>query len=103
MSPRPEEGLDNETNFFIQGENEKEELTDYKEDNSKVEGEQILDAIGSTIMFYTVWHCQQIQILSSLGKVSNSAMPSYFGHYLASHIISPSQHGLLQSGDRLLV
>ena len=45
MSPRPEEGLDNETNFFIQGENEKEELTDYKEDNSKVEGEQILDAI----------------------------------------------------------
>ena len=54
MSPRPEEGLDSETNFFIQGENEKEELTDYKEDNSKVEGEQILDAIGSTTMFYTV-------------------------------------------------
>ena len=48
MGPRPEEGLDNETNFFMQCENEKEELTDYKEDHSKVEGEQILDAIGST-------------------------------------------------------
>ena len=54
MGPRPEEGLDNETNFFIQFENEKEELTDYKEDNSKVEGEQILDAIGSMKFFMSV-------------------------------------------------
>ena len=46
MGPRHEEGLDNETNFFIQCENEKEEPTDYKKD--KVEGDQILDAIGST-------------------------------------------------------
>ena len=53
MGPRPEEGLDNETNFFIQCENEKEELKDYKEDNSKVEGEQILDAIGSKRLCFT--------------------------------------------------
>ena len=46
MGPRHEEGLDSETNFFIQCENEKEEPTDYKKD--KVEGDQILDAIGST-------------------------------------------------------
>ena len=56
MGPRPEEGLDNETNLFIQCENEKEELTDYKEDNSKVEGEQILDAIGSKILCCTDCH-----------------------------------------------
>lgn len=59
MGPRPEEGLDNETNFFIQCENEKEEMTDYKEDNSKVEGEQILDAIGSKLLCYTACHCHK--------------------------------------------
>lgn len=46
MGPRHEEGLESETNFFIQCEIEKEEPTDYKKE--KVEGDQILDAIGST-------------------------------------------------------
>ena len=101
MGPRHEEGLENETNFFINCEHEKEELSEYKKD--KVEGEQILDAIGSK-KFLCPW-VKQVgnKILFSLGKVSNSAMPSHFGDYLASNIISPSQHGLLQSRDRLLV
>ena len=46
MGPRHEEGLNSETNFFIQCENEKEEPTDDKKD--KGDGDQILDAIGST-------------------------------------------------------
>ena len=50
MGPRHEEGLENETNFFINCEHEKEELSEYKKD--KVEGEQILDAIGSKNFFY---------------------------------------------------
>ena len=52
MSPRPEEGLDEETNFFIQCEHEKKERRDFKEDNTRVEGEQILDAIGSTNIIF---------------------------------------------------
>lgn len=52
MGPRHEEGLENETNFFINCEHEKEESSEFKKD--KVEGEQILDAIG-------IWGKYQIQ------------------------------------------
>ena len=48
MGPRPDEGYEHETNFFIQCENEKDELSIHNlKDNTKVEGEQVLDAIGS--------------------------------------------------------
>ena len=58
MGPRHEEGLENETNFFINCEHEKEELSEYQKD--KVEGEQILDAIGSK------------KFLMSVGKAINT-------------------------------
>ena len=52
MGPRHEEGLENETNFFINCEHEKEESSEFKKD--KVEGEQILDAIGSMNFFMSL-------------------------------------------------